>query len=116
MMSRDPARSISARRHTIAHHGRHGEALEQEPFAAVAVSLKDHEVSIVAHLPAQRPVNQGYRPWRQWKSCDQRRANAPDLLCVKQPLTRPLELLPLGEPVFLQTQAGVNQPLAPPPA
>lgn len=41
------------------HHGRHGEALEQEAFAAVAVALKDHEVSIVAHLPAQRPVNHG---------------------------------------------------------
>lgn len=41
------------------HHGRHGEALEQEAFAAVTVPLKDHEVSVVAHLPAQRPVGQG---------------------------------------------------------
>lgn len=40
------------------HHSRHGEALKQEPFAAVTVPLKDHEVSIVADLSSQGPVNQ----------------------------------------------------------
>ena len=38
----------------------------------------------------------------------------PDLLGVKQPLARPLELLPLGEPVFLQTETGVKDPRARP--
>lgn len=40
------------------HHSRHGEALEQKSFAAITVSLKDHEVSVMADLPSQRPVNQ----------------------------------------------------------
>lgn len=40
------------------HHCRHGEALKQKSFAAVTVSLKDHEVSIVADLSSQRPVSQ----------------------------------------------------------
>lgn len=40
------------------HHSRHGEALEQESFAAVAVPLKDHEVSVMADLASEGPVNQ----------------------------------------------------------
>lgn len=40
------------------HHCRHGEALEQEALAAVTVSLEDHEVSIMAHLPTQGPGGQ----------------------------------------------------------
>lgn len=40
------------------HHSRHGKALKQESFAAVTVPLKNHEVSIVADFPSERPVNQ----------------------------------------------------------
>lgn len=40
------------------HHCRHGEALEEEALAAVTVPLEDHEVSVVAHLPAEGPAGQ----------------------------------------------------------
>lgn len=40
---------------SLPHHSGHGEALEEESFAAVTVSLKDHEVSVMADLSSQRP-------------------------------------------------------------
>lgn len=39
------------------HHSRHGKALKKEPFATVTVPLENHEVSIMAHLPSERPVD-----------------------------------------------------------
>ena len=44
------------RQMTATHNGRHGEALEEEPFAVVAVALKDEEVSVGAHFTTNRPA------------------------------------------------------------
>lgn len=98
------------------HHSWHSEALEQESFAAVAVPLEDHEVSIVADLPSERPAKQIIVCQVDMFSIIKVyfvdvQVCVPDLFCVKQPLSRSLKLLPLGEPVFLQdthTEGQVN--------